>query len=199
MTPGKFYLLIGAILVIIVGVILAIFSKPAAAPAGNQQNNFPTSSSTNNSSGYIPGSGSSQNAGSPLLQISGAGTSTLMVNDFLHNGVTEADVVNAGNYYLAGSAGYCTKAGVCPQGASATDFVITYNANAQFFTIALTKEPIGQARLDAETFLEKTLSLNNAQMCALRYYLGTTSYVNGAFAGKNLGFSFCPGATKLPD
>jgi len=109
----------------------------------------------------------------------------VITNDFIHNNSTVADSSNAGNYYLAES--------------STDGYSIGYRVPAQFFTIALEKEPLGQTRAVAEDFLLLTLGITESQLCNLNYYIGTDVHTNSIYAGKNLGFSFCPGATELPN
>ncbi|MDO8593357.1 MAG: hypothetical protein Q7R59_00440 [bacterium] len=123
---------------------------------------------------------------------------TVIANDFIHNGVTIPDTANAGRYLLAGNFGYCLSDPQKCQAATADNFSVYYNMTTQSFILTLTKEPIGQARLDMEQFMLATLGITEQQMCSLNYLIGVTRYVNEQYAGKNLGFSFCPGATKLP-
>jgi hypothetical protein len=187
----KWYLLAGALIVILIGVLLALFSAPSqpstSAPAGG---GFPIASSTGappSSAGSTGGGDSGGSAGTGANQSGPTADiatqhGTLVVNDFLHNGTTEPDAQNPGNYYLA----------------TTSSFAIGYDSGSQFFTIALTEEPIGSARLQAEQFLETALGISQPQMCSLRYYLGTDIYTNSFYGGENLGFSFCPGAVALP-
>lgn len=107
---------------------------------------------------------------------------SMVTNDFLNNGVTIADPSNQGHYYLTGT--------------SANGYAIGYRAG--YFTIALEQEPLGQTRMAAENFLLAALGVSQNQLCSLKYYIGTDVHTNSLYAGKNLGFSFCPGATKLP-
>ncbi len=132
------------------------------------------------------------------MTITVQGGGTVSTNDFIHNGVTIVDKANTDRYLLAGNLGYCLSDPQKCQAGTATDFSAYYNSVPQSFTIELEKEPIGQARLDAEQFLSAALGLSEQQMCSLNYYVGVTIYVNSQFTGKNLGFSFCPGATALP-
>ena len=135
--------------------------------------------------------------GSTGLSVNGK-LGTVVMLDFLNNGTTAADLQNPGMYYVAGSPGYCLSDGTCPHGAAATDFNIAYDARAQFFNIALLGEPLGKVRAEAEQLMIKILGISQDQLCTLNYYVGTTYYVNEQYSGKNLGFSFCPGATVLP-
>ncbi len=121
----------------------------------------------------------------------------LMVKDFINNGETTPDVVNPGYYVLAGSIGYCLGDGRCPSGASTTDFKITYNSASQFFNIVIFTEPIGKVRSIAEYFLLDRLGLTQQELCTLRYSVGVPYRVSPINAGKNIGFSFCPGSIQF--
>ncbi|MDB5265787.1 MAG: hypothetical protein JWM39_500 [Parcubacteria group bacterium] len=83
-------------------------------------------------------------------------------------------------------------------GSSAGDYQILYFPQGSYFLISLLNEPIGATRLAAQGALESKLGLTDAQMCKLNIEVRTTIAVNDTFGGKNLGISFCPGATKLP-
>jgi hypothetical protein len=136
--------------------------------------------------------------GSATITIADQGGRSVAVNDFIHNGSTVSDAANTGGYLLAGNLGYCVSDPQKCQAATSTDFTVYYNSGPQSFLIELTEEPIGQARLHMEQFLMTTLGLSEAQMCDLNYLVGVTRYVNAQYTGKNLGFSFCPKATPLP-
>ncbi len=122
----------------------------------------------------------------------------IATNDFVHNGITIPDTVNSGRYLLAGNLGYCMSDPQECQAGATTDFNIFYDSTNGSFTIALLKEPLGQVRFEMEQFLMKTLGITQEDMCRLNYYVGTVSDVNPLYADRNLGFSFCPGATVLP-
>ncbi len=158
---------------------------------------LPVSNSIPAQSGSFTGTTSATSA-AQTITIAERGQAPVTVPDFIHNGVTLADSANPGRYLLAGDLGYCPVGGGPCGTASTTDFNIFYDSTGQYFLIALTQEPIGAARLAAQQFLLQTLGITEAQACALTYYLGTTVDVNPVYAGKNLGFSFCPGATVLP-
>ena len=179
----KYYLLTGSLIVIIVAVIALFFIRPAT--------NAPVSTTSNGVGFPIAGMNatSSISVGSTsTITVASKNGTGMAVNDFIHNGDTAPDTSNSGQYYLTGT----------PMSTSTSDFIIKYTESGQSFIIALTKEPLGQARQDAEQFLMKTLGISQAQMCALNYYLGTDVYTSSFYGGKNLGFSFCPGATELP-
>lgn len=135
----------------------------------------------------------------PAASSTGGSTSVdgTRVRDFLHNGQTVPDPANQGNYLLAGSLDYCTPDMDCTAG-NETEYNILFDSTSNAFTIALLEEPIGQVRRDAEQFLMADLGITQDQMCQLRAYVGTSYTVNESFTGRNLGFSFCPGAVKLP-
>lgn len=138
---------------------------------------------------------SSPEAGTIVLT---AQDGTVTARDFIHNDVTIPDDSNDGNYLLAGNLGYCLSDPQKCQAASATDFSVYYISASQLFVIDLTREPLGQARLAMEQFMMTTLGLTEQQMCNLNYLVSVTKYVSEQYTGKNLGFSFCPGATVLP-
>lgn len=192
--------LIIGVVVIFLGTIIAttvwyVLSRPDTVPQTSETpttlpiGDFvsPTSSATGTSS---------QGMQKTALVIQDG--STVVANDFIRNGVTIPDTQNIGRYLLAGNFEYCVSDPQQCQAGSARSFNIFYNSVPQSFTIALTDEPIGQARLEMEQSLLAMLGITEQQMCSLNYYVGVTVYVNSQFAGKNLGFSFCPGATVLP-
>ena len=76
-------------------------------------------------------------------------------------------------------------------------YLVTYVAADQSFNIVLLKEPLSASRFAVEEELLKKLNITKRQACFLRYTLGTTRWVSEFYSGKNLGFSFCPGATPL--
>lgn len=190
------------IIVIVLGVcILGILWYMAPARS--------TTPKTTESAVTLPVSGSAANPSSstsiatssqgiPLMTLTVQDGSTIVTHDFIHNGVTIPDTANTGQYLLAGNLGYCFSDPQQCQAAPSSDFNVYYNSTRQSFIIALTKEPIGQARLDMEQFMLATLGITQQQMCSLNYFVGVTKYINAQFSGKNLGFSFCPGATVLP-
>ena len=170
--------------------------------ARKQQNTVATTSPvTLPASGSIPtptptGTSGNMTTGTTIVRALNGGTVT--TSDFIHNGITLPDKTNAGRFILAGNLGYCSTNPQNCQAAPATDFTLYYDEVSQSFTVALTQEPIGQARLHAEQFLLTTLGIPQQQLCQLNYYVGATYLVNASYDNKNLGFSFCPGATVLP-
>lgn len=171
-------------------VFVGFGSKPAPiAPSGGNvtlpvSGNMPAVTSGNSVQGL------------PLsVTVVGAGGIVTPTRDFVH-APTSGEYPTKGYFYL----GYhASGAGV--DNVTATDsppYLIEYIATTQYFNIELLSEPIGPIRLDAEQFLMNDLGVSQSQMCQLNYMLSVPASVNSEFAGKNLGFSFCPGATVLP-
>lgn len=123
---------------------------------------------------------------------------SLVTNDFIHNKQTVADIENPGTFVLAGSLGYCLADGTCPAGFPTNDFNVSYSEQTHSFNITLLKEPLAVIRTKAENFFLTALGITEAQACTADYYVGVSYYVNPVYSGKNLGFSFCPGAVPLP-
>lgn len=194
----KWYISIGAIIIIIaLAFFQSLFSDPPKdGTTTNPTPGFPMASSTNPTVGTMDSSETSTGA---TISFVTPGGFVVTVKDFVHNGETVSDVQNPGSYVLAGSLGYCLADGTCPSGALTTDFSISYNEKTHFFNIILLKEPLGAVRLLAEQFLAERLGLTGQQACSLNYFVGTPYWVNQSYDDKNLGFSFCPGATKLPE
>lgn len=185
--------LLGAILI---GVLwyLFFFPKPTTQVLQQPPVTLPSSGSV---TPVTPGSASS----SPTAQtmtLTVQDDQKVITNDFIHNKITIPDAANAGRYLLAGNLGYCVSDPEKCQAGLVTHYNLYYNSPEQSFTIELTKEPIGQTRLAMEQFMLATLGISQTEMCSLNYYVGVTLNVNSQFTGKNLGFSFCPGATVLP-
>jgi hypothetical protein len=158
----------------------------------------PTSALTPNPFGGLTASTTPAGVSTGSMELKTQDGSNVLVTDFIHSGETASDVENQGSYVLAGSLGYCLGNGVCPSGASTTEYNITYDSQYQSFNVALLKEPLGQSRLDAEQFLTQRLGISATQLCTLNYNVGTPYWVNQQFSGVNLGFSSCLSAVKLP-
>lgn len=122
----------------------------------------------------------------------------LETRDFLKDATVRADRSTPGRFLLAGNLGTCIGDQSACQAGAVVPFNIFFNEVSQVFSIGLTDEPLGENRRLAEQALEKLLGLAQPEMCRLKYYIGTSEQVNKAFGGKNLGFSYCPGATVLP-
>lgn len=172
-------LLLGAI---VIGVLWYFLLGSKTNPQTTQQS--PVTLPSSGSAGLTTTSTATSSLVAGKMSVVTQSGESIVTNDFIHNNVAVADPSNAGNYYLAES--------------STDGYSIGYRTPAQFFTIALEKEPLGQTRVAAENFLLGTLGISESQLCSLNYYIGTDVHTNSFYAGKNLGFSFCSGATKLP-
>lgn len=131
-------------------------------------------------------SGSQQSGAVETIEVKG---NNVMVRtlDFTKNPAVESNAQGA--YALAG--------GLRPSAAT-TPYSTVYFAKDQSFVVSLLQEPLGSNRLAAEEALQKQLGIDQGAMCQLNYLVGVPAAVNETYAGKNLGFSFCPGATELP-
>lgn len=194
------WIVIGLLLIIIASVVWYLFlPKPASTPAVVQPTpSLPVGGAAQTTPVATSSSSRGSNSTTTHISITDRTGAQMVVNDFIHNGTTLADASNSGNYLLAGNLGYCISDPQKCQAAEATDFSVYYNGKPQSFTITLTAEPIGTARLHMEQFMLTTLGVSQSQLCNLNYLVGVTRYVNSQYTGRNLGFSFCPGATKLP-
>lgn len=133
------------------------------------------------------------------MDVAGRDGLTITVRDFVHNGVTIEDPANEDIYYLSGSSGVCLEDGSCPVAGNDRGFNIVYFEADGSFAVSLNEEPLGEQRRRAEQYLMQALGIGEVELCALRYTVGTTVYVNETYGSMgNLGFSFCPGAVKLP-
>ena len=192
----KWYVLIGAIAITIAAGLFFFVSGSTPSTTVQQTPGLPIASSTV-SSPTVSGSFSTSTTGTTISFATPSGA-VATVRDFIHNGETVADTVNPGSYVLAGTVGYCLADGTCPSGYPTTNFSISYDEKTHFFNIVLLKEPLGAVRLEAEQFLASRLGITGQQLCGLDYSIGAPYWVNTTYADKNLGFSFCPGATVLP-
>jgi hypothetical protein len=196
----KWYIIGIVVLVALFGLIIYLIVPKNPAGTGTSQDQNPGNLFPNSGQNSQETSGTSTSTGGfSSVSLPTRTGGTVSASDFINNGVTVPDTENPGNYYLAGSVGYCLSDGTCPSGAPASDFKVVYFSKEQAFAIGLTQEPIGQARHDAEQFMLSTLGISEADLCNINYYIGTDDEVNPTYAGKNLGFSFCPGAVALPN
>lgn len=124
----------------------------------------------------------------PTMVVSARNGGIITVRDFINAPSTMEDKNNPGNYFLAGGV---------PPTENSPPYDILYNGSDQSFTIGLSQEPIGEARLNAQQYLMQALGIDETAMCLLTYWVGVSYAVNPLYSSKNLGFSFCPGATVL--
>jgi hypothetical protein len=107
---------------------------------------------------------------------------------FLDSPQVHADPNNPGYYFV----------GPQPGDADGGAYEILYISETKYFNVAILEEPIGANRQKAESFLAQLLGATKEQMCALDYAVYVPNEVNTQYSGMNLGFSYCPGAVKLP-
>jgi len=176
--------IIGSVIVIalIAFVVWGLFTTaPNTAPNTNLSGtSFPNAG---NVAPSLPGGASS-------ISVAAIQQGSISVKDFRNNPNTVKDPYNAGYYDIAGGS---------DPGLTNAPFHIFYDETHQYFGISLLAEPLGQYRKEAEQLLLQELGITQLQMCQLNYAVGVGPDVNEAYAGKNLGFSFCPGATVLPN
>jgi len=155
-------------------------SGTGAGPGAGVTNNFPADTQY----GSTP-----SNTTSP--------TQTAALNtSFLNDPETVKDPQNSGYYYL----GYHATREGFPDPA-ATDhppYLISYIASTQYFNVTILQEPLKAVREQAEAYLKQKTGLSNDEMCGLHYGVYVINDANSAYAGRNLGFSFCQGAVQFP-
>lgn len=189
--------------IIVIGLLVLVYqltspassSLPADLSATTHGVGLPSASSiTQSTTGGGSTDDSSLGAGT-TMSVTGISGEVFQTSNFMTDPVTVKDPINPGYYYL----GYHSYEGVPDPTATATPpYVIEYIASTQYFNIALLQEPIGEERGEAEQYLMAHLGIPQNQMCQLNYTISVPDRVNSQYAGKNLGFSFCPGATVLP-
>ncbi len=156
---------------------------PETTSPTTQSVGLPTASSV-----VQPVSGTSSPAS---MSVAGSDGSVIQTNNFLADPTIAQYPLDPDFYYFNSSAAGGTSGATAP-------FSIGYIRSTQYFNITLLQEPIGPVRTEMEHYLMTKLGIPQSQMCQLNYSVGVPNYVNTQFSGMNLGFSFCPGATKLP-
>lgn len=76
-------------------------------------------------------------------------------------------------------------------------FQILFYEPDRSYTISLLAQPISTTRRDAETAFLELLSISKSDACALPVMVTTPYYVDRVMSGRDLGLSFCAGATPL--
>jgi len=187
-------LIIGAVvLVISAGALYVIWDL---FDQGTSQESSPGTSYTPGGSDapYVPYSNTQQgttgsgDTAEPYVAVAAQGGTAIRVKDFSKNPATVSTPTIPGHYFLAG--------GLDPSGTGAPFSTFYVNADNSF-TVTILKEPLGETRKAAEQDLIQKLGISSIRMCNLNYWVGVPGYLNPVYAGKNLGFSFCPGATQL--
>src|SRR3989344_34805 len=177
----------GLVAVVLVAVVLWLFASPAQSPPPESSATLPIVGNATQ--------GDAQVMDSNTFSIPTSSGTSIYAKDFLTDPATVSDQVNTGHYYL----GYHEYAGV-PDSTATDDppYVIEYIASTHFFIIVLLQEPLGAIRKDVEDYLMTHLGISQDEMCQLKYQLGVPARISTRYAGTDLRFSFCPGATVLP-
>lgn len=187
-------IVIGVVLVVgIAGVVFfkMFISSPSTTPVD-------TTPGTNTTPGTsvvtIPPGGTGQPVAVTTISIATSDGGSVQVKDFKKDPATTQDSINSGHYYVGPHpyAGFAD-----PTASSNPLYVIEYIDADQTFTIGLLQEPIATTRQDMEQFLMQKLGISQDLMCLLKYTVSVSWRVNPLYAGSDLGFSFCPGATPL--
>ncbi len=178
------------LMVLVAGLVYAFTKKPAPVDTTTSPVSFPQSTPSNS---ITTGSANVR------IQIEGSTKNTISVLDFMHNKETVQDTVNDGDYFLAGSVGYCLVDGTCPAGAVSDEYTISYESKGSLFTVVLLKEPLKNARVHAEAFLISRLGISQNDLCSLKYQVLVASAANDMYADyANVGFSTCTDSIQLP-
>ncbi|MBP9710878.1 MAG: hypothetical protein KBD50_01285 [Candidatus Pacebacteria bacterium] len=160
-------------------------------PTGGYQNDVSVGSGGTDEPGQGGTSGSDTGGGSiqPItenyFEVQSQSGGLIRVKDFRKSATTVEDDVNKGTYYLAGN-DFATAA-----------YTLMYIEGDSSFTITIFSEPIGEMRRKAEIDLLAKLGIAEPVACSLRYAVLVPASANEIYAGRNLGFSFCQGATPL--
>ena len=187
-------------IIIIAIVFLLFFGSGNSTPSNNSTNGqveLPITNSVEQTVTTQPTTSSTNiSTSGTTVSVATAGGGTIQTKNFIKDSTTAKDPINSGYYYL----GYHVNEGVADTTATSTPpYIIEYIATTQYFNIALLQEPIGPVRVEAEKYLMAHLGISENQMCQLNYMLSVPDSVNSQYSGINLGFSFCPGATVLPN
>ncbi|OGC80805.1 hypothetical protein A2943_02940 [Candidatus Adlerbacteria bacterium RIFCSPLOWO2_01_FULL_51_16] len=180
-------LIILTVVVIVGGIgvyLLLLFGLPSTSPQSTPPPNY-GGFLPDMTGGVTPNTQPRITDGMLITTVTG---NQIAVKDFKKDPATVADTNNVGHYYLSGGVDI---------GNSNNSYSILYIESDQSFNVTLLEEPLGDTRTKAEAELIQKLGISKNDMCFLRYVVGTPYWVNEIYAGKNLGFSFCPGATQL--
>jgi hypothetical protein len=179
MSRSQLFVLLGAALLLVAGVVLVLvlFVGPKKQLPSEPQNPF--------SGAVIPGGAGPARPSITVRTVTGDAVS---VPDFRAG--KQADQLPSGNVYTLYGPEYSNDESL---------FSLQYSEGSAEFLITLLQEPIGAARVEAERYLRGMLMLQDSELCRLNTLVGVMPYVNETFATyENLGLSFCPGAVPLP-
>lgn len=180
--------LVGIISTVLIGlaVIYFVFRTPSVEPTPITGGQYPGYQSTVTVPGrgtVTPGIATTTDTGH-YVEVNAQTEGSVRVNDFISSKTTVKDEYNEGVYYLSGAN-------------DDAPYTISYMVKDSSFTVSIFNEPIGEVRRAAEIDLLTQLGITEPEACYLRYVVLVPASVNAIYAGKNLGFSFCPGATQL--
>lgn len=185
--------IVAVVAVLFAGGAWAYFSLRTPAPSAPAQNTAPGpdifgGSPTANTGGGTVGQSGSPQPPSSKVEIRNRDGAAISVNAFLpdENATSTKSVDATGPSSVVPL--YWHAEGL---------FSLTFNTSNDYFVVSLIKEPIGAARLAAETYVVQLLGITQDDACRLNYSIIVLENVNPVYAGKNLGFSFCPGALSL--
>ena len=182
--------IIGVLVVLVLGA--GAWFLLSGAPQQQGTSGHPGQTPSGSTSGTTGGSGSTQGtpgsaSTTPSRTLVARDGSVVTVPDFTRG--AESYTLPAGTYYELTN-------NQATQG-SAAEYDIVYGTDSSI-TVSLLKEPLGQARLLAETKLRTLIPVSDAALCTLDVTVGVPYGVNQFYAGQNLGLSFCPNAVSLP-
>jgi hypothetical protein len=175
------------IFAVVVGGIL-LFSKPASNGTPQTSSQTSTYGGSPSNTTVVSSNQQSASATTSTLTVAAVVGSPITVNDFTKDPQTAVSADIPDHYFLVGG---------IDAYASSAPYSIYYVGKDQSFSIILLSEPIADNRQKAEQQLMQKIGISQLAMCRLRYYVSVPNDVNSIYAGKNLGFSFCPGAIKL--
>lgn len=199
MNAMRTFLISSAVVVLLVlaSLLLWIRTHPAQTPrvvvqtegsAGNVPSSDENTTFLPNAPRQDTGQASSTPYAPRTVPIPLANGGTVMVKDFSVTAIPDKN--NKGISYLAGEDAGGVIAG--------TPYVIEFISSDYSFTIGLLQVPLGGTRKQAESDLMKQLGISAQEMCMLHYVVLVPFDISEQYAGRNLGFSFCPGAVRLP-
>jgi hypothetical protein len=178
-----FFLAIGAVIVVALAAWIwwPRAAEPQTTPAPKQGNVYDTTQSVSAQPSVTTGG----TATSERVTVPTADGGELSVKRFMPEGTT-GTTTRGGDFFLVG------------EEAAGQPYRISYYFPQQSFTVMLLQEPLRDIRNIAEKDLSARLDVSEIDLCRLNYLVVVPGEVNATYAGKNLGFSFCLGATYLP-
>lgn len=190
-------LIISIITVVSVSIVLAVsFMFLRSSPQEEQTPlspgvSYPGYSAEVTPGGPVGGGASTTPVSGTTFALPITGGRTLTIRDFRKDGDVFIDNANNPGFYALGP--------LQDDDANTPDpsYLVGYQEPEGFFIISLLQEPLGESRIQAEAYLMTKLGADQSVLCALNYSVNTLWWVSEIYAGKNLGFSFCPGATPL--